>query len=258
MLGAVRTVTATRYVTPLREGGSLPALVRADDGGDWVVKLRGAGQGVRALAAELVAGEIGRALGLAVPELALVELPPALARSEPDPEIHDLLAASAGVNLGLRFLPGAVMYDPAADPPPDAALASAIVAFDAFVGNVDRTARNPNLLRWHDRLWLIDHGAALVFLHGWDGSTRKAASPFAPIVEHVLLPFATALPAAGTALEARLGEGDALVAGIVAELPHDWLEPAALRPALVRFLTERRAAASIFLEEAERARSRRV
>src|SRR5882762_5244379 len=152
-----RTVVAKRYVTPLREGGSLPAIVEADDDGTYVLKFRGAGQGPKALIAELVAGEIARAAHLPMPEIVLVELDADLARTEPDPEIQELIRASGGINLALDYLPGSIMYDPVADTPP--ANASAIVWFDAYVSNVDRTARNTNMLTWHRRLWLIDHGA---------------------------------------------------------------------------------------------------
>src|SRR5882672_11005556 len=154
---SMRTVNVTRYVTPLREGGSLPAIVEADDDGMYVLKFRGAGQGPKALIAELVAGEVARALGLPVPEIVFVELDAELARTEPDPEIQDLIRASAGLNLGLDYLPGSVMFDPLAEKP-DAALASSIVWFDAYVTNVDRTPRNTNMLMWHRQLWLIDHG----------------------------------------------------------------------------------------------------
>src|SRR6201991_4209140 len=183
----LRTVTATRYVTPLREGGSLPAIVEADDDGLYVCKFRGAGQGAKALAAEIVAGELARALGLPVPELVLVELDPALAASEPDPEIQELIAASGGVNLGVDYLPGALPYLPTQ--PPDAELAADVVWLDALVTNVDRTPRNPNLLRWHGGLYLIDHGAALYAFHGSDPLGR-ARSAFPPIRDHVLLPAA--------------------------------------------------------------------
>src|SRR5689334_2332636 len=184
----VRTVTATRYVTPLREGGSLPALCEADDDGLYVVKFRGAGQGPKALAAEIVAGEVARALGLPVPELVLVELDPQLADAEPDPEIQELLAASAGLNVGVDFLPGALPYAPAYAPDP--AGAADVVWFDALVLNVDRTPRNPNLLRWHGRTWLIDHGAALYVHHGAGDALARAGAPFAAIRDHVLLPVA--------------------------------------------------------------------
>ena len=256
---AVRTVTATRYVTPFREGGSLPALVEADDGRQYVVKFRGAGQGTRALIAELVAGQLGRAAGLPVPELALVTVDAALGKSEPDQEIRELIAASVGTNVGLEFLPGSVTFDPAADKPeltPE--LASQVVAFDAFISNVDRTPRNPNLLSFRGGLWLIDHGASLIFLHGWDGGQGKAASPFAAIRSHVLLPWATEVPRAGAALLGRLD--DAALAEAVAALPADWLDQDgfALGPALLAFLVARRGHAAIFLEEADRARTRTV
>src|SRR3954464_11692764 len=169
MPAVLRTVTATRYVTPLREGGSLPGIVEADDDGLYVLKFRGAGRGPRALAAEVVAGELARGLGLPVPELVLIELDPALGAAEPDPEIQELIAASAGINLGVGFLPGSLPYNPTE--PPDAALAADVVWLDALVTNVDRTPRNPNLLRWHGNLWLIDHGAALYAFHGSDPLT---------------------------------------------------------------------------------------
>src|ERR1700716_2104533 len=166
----MRIVGATRYVTPLHEGGSLPAIVEADDDGMYVLKFRGAGQGTKALIAELVSGEIARALGLSVPELVCAELDPDLARTEPDPEIFALIRDSAGLNLALDYLPGSVMFDPVVERPA-ADLASRIVWFDAFVSNIDRTARNTNMLMWHRRLSLIDHGATLYFHHtaGWDG-----------------------------------------------------------------------------------------
>src|SRR6476659_8715441 len=170
---SVRTVTATRYVTPLREGGSLPAIIEADDDGMYVLKFRGAGQGPKALIAELVAGELARAAGLPVPEIVFVELDPDLARTEPDPEIQDLIRASAGINLALDYLPGSVMFDPVADKI-DPHVASRIVWFDAYVTNVDRTARNTNLLMWHRRPWLIDHGAALYFHHNWTNYLERS------------------------------------------------------------------------------------
>lgn len=199
-------VAATRYVTPLREGGSLPAVVEADDQQLYVAKFRGAGQGARALVAEVIVGELGRAVGLPVPGLALVHLDEALARAEPDPEIQDLLRASVGLNVGLAYLPGAVGFDPAARPAPAAKLASRIVMFDAFVTNVDRTARNPNLLWSRGELWLIDHGAALYWHHDWDGGLEGSARPFPLIRDHVLLPFADELPSAAEALRRALGD----------------------------------------------------
>src|SRR6186713_2798118 len=176
----LRTVHATRYVTPLREGGSLPAIIEADDQGLYVLKFRGAGQGPKALIAELVCGELARVAGLAVPEIVLVELEAELARTEPDPEIQDLIRASAGLNIALDYLPGSVMFDPVAVRP-EATLASAIVWLDAFVTNVDRTPNNTNMLVWHRGLHLIDHGAALYFHHSWDNYLARSRDPFTRI-----------------------------------------------------------------------------
>jgi hypothetical protein len=247
----VRTVTATRYVTPLREGGSLPGLVEADDDGLYVLKFRGAGQGVKALIAEIIAGEIGRALGLAVPEIVLVELDPELGRAEPDSEIRELIEASPGRNLGLDFLPGALGFNPAARPGPDADLAADVVWFDALVTNVDRTPRNTNLLLWHERLWLIDHGAALYLHHGWERPVDDARRPFPIIREHVLLPFAGSILEADERLAARLTP-DRLQA-IVAEIPTDWL--AGDSAEYVDYLTARLAPPRTFAQEAEDARA---
>ena len=221
----LRTVTATRYVTPLREGGSLPAIVEADDFGTYVLKFRGAGQGRKALVAELVAGEIARRLGLLVPEVVLAYLAPELGRSEPDPEIQDLLQRSAGLNLALDYLPGSLGFDPLVEPP-DSNLASRIVWFDALVTNVDRTPRNTNLLVWHDRLWLIDHGASLYFHHNWparDGTALEAAGrrPFTAIRDHVLLPFAGSISGADAALTPRLAPE--VLRSIVDLIPEEWL-----------------------------------
>jgi hypothetical protein len=255
----LRTVTATRYVTPLREGGSLPAIVEADDQGLYVLKFRGAGQGPKALIAELLAGEIARACGLPVPELVLVELDPELARTEPDPEIQDLIRASSGLNLALDYLPGAVTFDPVAWQP-DAELASRVVWFDAFVTNVDRTARNTNLLVWHRRLWLIDHGAALYFHHAWDDPQARARQPFAAIRDHVLLPFASELAAVDASMSAPITPG--LVAGLAAQIPESWLcgdtpfaTAVAHRQAYVDYLLARLQSPHAFVEEAIRARS---
>jgi hypothetical protein len=242
----MKTVAATRYVTPLREGGSLPAIIEADDGQSWVLKFRGAGQGQKALIAELIAGELARALGLPVPELALVELDPVLGRNEPDAEIRSLLYASAGLNLGLAYLPGAIAYDPSMGAPPQA---SEIVWFDALVANVDRTPRNPNLLLWHKRLHLIDHGAALYFHHDWERFLSRARDPFAPIRDHVLLPFASSLAQVDAALAARLDEEQ--VRQIVALVPEAWLEGP--RDHYLQFLLQRLAAPRAFVEEAARA-----
>src|SRR5436305_3336191 len=196
----LRRIAATRYVTPLREGGSLPALVEASDDGLYVLKFRGAGQGRKALVAEVVAGELARGLGFLVPELALVELDPALGRAEPDREIQDLLTASAGLNLGVDFLPGALPFSPAVGPLRDPELAARIVWLDAFLTNVDRTAKNTNMLLWHGRLWLIDHGASLYFHHAPEPSPGHERTPFAAIAAHVLLPSAGSIGAADAAL----------------------------------------------------------
>lgn len=255
----MRTVVATRYVTPLREGGSLPAIVEADDCGLYVVKFRAAGQGVKALVAELVAGELARAAGLDVPEIVLVSLDDAIGRNEPDSEIRDLVRGSAGLNVGLDYLPGSLSFDPVVGPAPDAALASAIVWFDALVTNVDRTAKNPNLLQWHRRLWLIDHGAALYFHHDWSDPEAASRSAFAPIREHVLLPWASEIAAAGERLRKRI-TGD-LVAGLLAQVPDAWLagdphfaSAAAQRAAYAAWFERRLASAETFTREAERAR----
>jgi hypothetical protein len=216
----LRGVRATRYVTPLREGGSLPGLVEADDDGLYVLKFRGAGQGPRALVAEVIVGELARSLGLNVPEQVTIELDPRLGSAEPDPEIQDLIAASAGSNLGVDFLPGSLTYSPAGAWQPDPELAAEVVWLDALTTNVDRTPRNPNLLLWHDRLWLIDHGAALYLQHrGLDPST-DAARPFPAIADHVLLPCAGSILAAGERLRARLDSP--AIADAVALVPAEW------------------------------------
>jgi len=253
----IRTVTATRYVTPLREGGSLPAIVEGDDDGLYVLKFRGAGQGPRALVAELVCAGIARALALPVPEVVFMALDADLARSEPDPEIQDLIRASTGLNLALDYLPGALAFDPVMHQP-EAALASAIVWFDALVGNVDRTARNTNMLMWHRRLWLIDHGAALYFHHAWDGALDRARQPFARIADHVLLPWARELAATDARLAPLLTPER--IAAAVASIPDDWLPPepafsdtAAQRQAYVEYFARRLEAPRAFAEEAARA-----
>jgi len=212
----------TRYVTPLREGGSLPAIVEADDDGMYVLKFRGAGQGARALVAELVSGEIARALGLPIPELVFVDLDPDLARTEPDPEIQALIRASAGLNLALDYLPGSVSFDPVAQKlAPD--LASRIVWFDAFVSNVDRTPRNTNMLMWHRRLWLIDHGATLYFHHapGWADDAARPGDRFAPIKDHVLLPAANLLKDVDAEMTAKVTAE--VIDRVVELIPDEWL-----------------------------------
>ncbi len=254
----MRTVTALRYVTPLREGGSLPAIVEGDDSGLYVAKFRGAGQGPKALVAEVIAAALARAAGLRVPELVQLEVGPALGRNEPDDEIRDLLKASVGLNLGVDFLPGSVAFDPAVAPAPTGDEASSVVWVDAVVGNVDRTPRNVNLLVWHRRLWLIDHGAALVFHHAWEALDRSRP-PSSPVKDHVLLPWATALGEAGARLAPAVA---AAIPAAVAEVPEEWLasEPrfpslAAHRAAYERELERRLAAAPSFVEEAERVRA---
>lgn len=259
----LRSVNAIRYVTPLREGGSLPAIVEADDEGTYVLKFRGAGQGRHALIAELIVGETGRALGLPIPELVLVELDRALGPAEPDYEIQSLLKASVGLNLGMDFLPGSVGFDPAAKPLPAPELASDVVWFDAFVMNVDRTARNPNLLIWHKRLWLIDHGASLYFHHNWTEPFQGARSPFPVTRTHVLLPFASSIRESDAKLRQRLTR--AALEAIVAEVPDSWLggAPGANgvaeeRSAYVNWLEERLRNSELFVEEALRARAQLV
>jgi hypothetical protein len=255
----VRTVTASRYVTPLREGGSLPAIVEADDDGLYVLKFRGAGQGPKALIAELLAGEVGRLAGLPIPEIVFVTLPPDLARTEPDAEIQSLIGASAGLNLALDYLPGSITFDPLVYQP-DAKLASAVVWFDAFVCNVDRTVRNVNMLMWHRRLWLIDHGAALYFHHAWDQHDAHAVTPFSLIKDHVLLKSASGLEAADVEMRARLVVDK--IAGIVELIPDSWLaaDPgfegiAQQRQAYQKYFTARLASSDIFVKEALRARA---
>ena len=216
----LRRVTATRYVTPLREGGSLPGLVEADDLGTYVVKFRGAGQGRKVLVAEVVAGELARRLGLPVPELAVVDLDPVVARHEPDEEVQDLLRASEGSNLGLDFLPGSLGFDPLAHPV-EPLLASRVLWFDALVSNVDRSWRNPNLLVWHGALHLIDHGATLFFHHDWSRAERLVARPY-DVDDHVLSAAATARAQAAAELAPQVT--GALLDDVLAQVPDGWLD----------------------------------
>jgi hypothetical protein len=255
----LRTIKATRYALALREGGSMPAIVEADDLGMYVVKFRGAGQGVLALVAELVAGEIGRALGLQVPELVFAEVDAALGRNEPDAEIRHLLKASVGLNLALDYLPGSTMFDPAAGDVASAEIASMAVWFDAFVQNVDRTARNPNLLVWHRRLHFIDHGAALYFHHNWESA--KAESPFGASRQHVLLPLAGAIREAAAEAHRRITRE--VLGAILEMVPDEWLESEARNAAERRgdylaYLTQRLAASANFEEEAVLAYEQRL
>jgi hypothetical protein len=256
----LRCVSASRYITPLREGGSLPAIVEADDLGLYVVKFRGAGQGPRALIAELVAGELARAGGLPIPEIVFIEVDPEFARNEPDGEIQHLIRASAGLNLALDYLPGAAAFDPAVETP-DPWLASRIVWFDALVMNVDRTARNTNLMVWHRQLRLIDHGAALYFHHNWESADRVAAEPFARIGEHVLLGCASELPAADAEMSARIDA--AAIDAAVSHIPDSWLPtdegtPDTQRARYARILVRRLGHRAAFVQEALRARTRHL
>jgi hypothetical protein len=248
---ALRSVAATRYVTPLREGGSLPGLMEADDDGLYVTKFRGAGQGLRALVAEVIVGELARVLGLIVPELVEIEVDPALGAAEPDPEIQELITASSGSNLGVDFLPGALPYVPGGAWVPDRELAADIVWLDSLTTNVDRTPRNPNLLLWHGRLWLIDHGAALYLQHGGLVPAQHAERSFPLIAEHVLLTKAGSIVEAHQRLAPRvtteaLGE-------VLALVPSGWLAGVSAET-YVEYLSRRLQLAG-FAEEAERARA---
>ncbi len=241
---SIRTVRATRYVVPLREGGSLPGIVEADDLGTYVCKFRGAGQGLRVLVAEVVVGELARRLGIAVPELVALELEEALARYEADEEVQDLLVASIGLNLGIDFLPGAFGFDSACLPDPEAA--ARVLWLDALTANVDRSWRNPNLLMWHGRLWAIDHGACLYFHHSWSGGIgspeRFAQQPYS-FDDHVLAEYLPGLPAVDAALAPKVTES--LLTDVVGAVPAPWLEPVpgadveAVRAAYVEFLLAR-------------------
>ncbi len=255
--GRLRSVTATRYVTPLREGGSLPALVEADDDGMYVLKFRGAGQGPRVLVAEWIAGEIGRTLGLPVPDIVAMEVDPKLGDAEPDEEIQDLIHASGGLNLALDFLPRALAYTPAAGVQPDPDLAADIVWFDGLVMNPDRSPQNPNLLVWHGRVWLIDHGAALYVHHTWRDVDAHARRPFERLRDHVLLPRAGSIEAADARLAERLSEAE--LREIVEAVPEAWLprDPvlggaSAQRRAYVTYLRRRLEAPRPWVEEVTR------
>lgn len=253
-----KTVTVTRYVTPLREGGSLPAIVEADNCGMYVLKFRGAGQGVKALIAEIIAGEMARALGLPIPDIVFAELGEAISQTEPDPEIQDLMKASVGQNLAIDYLPGSITFDPVVETI-EPFLASQIVWFDAFVTNVDRTPRNTNMLIWHKKLWLIDHGAALYFHHSWDNYLEHATRPFVQIKDHVLLPFAGEIEAADSFFRERLTSE--IIKSSVDLIPDAWLENNPLfasaaehRRGYFEYLMRRLESSKIFVEEAQRAR----
>ena len=253
-----RTVTVCRYIAPLREGGSLPALAEADDDFKYVLKFRGAGHGVKALIAEYLGGEIARLLGLRVPELVFANLDEAFGRTEGDEEIQDLLQGSKGLNLALHFLSGAINYDPAVNTIHEDS-ASRIVWLDAFITNVDRTFRNTNMLMWHKELWLIDHGASFYFHHSWTNLEKQAQTPFSLIKDHVLLPQATQLDAINAEYTNLLSEEN--LKEIVAGLPDEWLQwqeteetPEEIRTAYLKFLMIRLEHSQIFIKEAQNAR----
>ena len=259
---SLRSVQVTRYVTPLREGGSLPAIAEADDGFLYVLKFRGAGQGVKALVAELIGGELARLLGLRVPEIVLASLDAAFGRTEPDEEIQDLLKASEGLNLGLHYLSGSITFDPVVNKV-DALQASRIVWLDCLLTNVDRTARNTNMLIWNKELWLIDYGASLYFHHSWGSNVKEQAQrPFVPVKDHVLLPWASQLPEVDAAFRELLTPE--WIDVLVDLVPDQWLvnypgadaseSPAAIRKVYKQFLATRVASSSIFLNEALHAR----
>jgi len=253
----LRTVNVTRYVTPLREGGSLPAIAEADDGFLYVLKFRGAGQGPRALIAELIGGEIARALGLKVPEIVFANLDEAFGRTEPDEEIQDLLRASTGLNLALHYLSGAITFDPSINKI-DPILASTIVWLDCVLMNVDRTARNTNMLTWHKELWLIDHGAALYFHHSWRNWQEQAKKPFIQVKDHVLLPYASELDLVDA--RSRLILTEDRIRSVIDLVPDEWLAdetaldtPGQYREAYMHFLTTRIENSTIFIKEAQHA-----
>jgi hypothetical protein len=258
----LRSVNVTRYVTALREGGSLPAIAAADDDFLYVLKFRGAGQGAKALIAELIGGEIARALGLKIPEIVFAHLDEAFGRTEPDEEIQDLLKESTGLNLALHYLSGAITFDPTTTRL-SATLASQIVWLDCLITNVDRTARNTNMLTWHKELWLIDHGAALYFHHSWHNWLEQAKRPFLQVKDHVLLPYAKELDAVDEAFCAILTEER--IRGIVELVPDEWLggdgtfeSAEEYRAAYVQFLITRIQHSAIFINEAKNAAKKPV
>lgn len=255
----LRTANVTRYILPLREGGSLPALAEADDEFKYVVKFRGAGHGTKALIAELIGGEITRTLGFRVPEIVFLNLDEAFGRTEADEEIQDLLQWSRGLNLGLHFLSGALTFDPIVHAV-DSKIASQMVWLDALLTNVDRTIKNTNMLMWHKELWLIDHGAALYFHHSWESWQKQALNPFAPIKDHVLLSFADRLDEVDQEFRQLLTSDK--IRDIVDTVPDDWLNwtkdnetPQDLREIYIQFLEERIKHSELFVKEAQNARA---
>ena len=255
----LRTVNVTRYVTPLREGGSLPAIAEADDEFLYVLKFRGAGQGIKSLIAELIGGELARALGLKVPELVFANLDSAFGRTEPDEEIQDLLKASVGLNLALHYLSGSITFDPAVTTVGHK-LASQIVWLDCLVTNVDRTARNTNMLTWNKELWLIDHGASLYFHHSWGNWEEQARKPFVQVKDHVLLPLASMMDVVDAEFKALITPER--ISEITALIPAEWLDAIQQegtaeehRKVYADFLTLRTSLSDIFVNEAKNARS---
>jgi hypothetical protein len=252
----LRTVNVTRYVTPLREGGSMPAIAEADDDFLYVLKFRGAGQGVKALIAEIIGGEIARALGFRVPEIVLANLDEAFGRTEPDEEIQDLLKFSVGLNLALHYLSGSITFDPTVTTI-DSKLASQIVWLDCLLTNMDRTCRNTNMLLWHKELWLIDHGASLYFHHSWQNWEEQATRPFVLIKDHVLLLRASELDEVDDEFRSILTEER--ISSIVNLVPDEWLSGVfgnveEHRNAYLKFLNTRIANSKIFVNEAQNAR----
>jgi len=254
----IRTVNVTRYVTPLREGGSLPAIAEADDGFLYVLKFRGAGQGVKALIAELIGGEIARTLGLRVPEIVMANIDTAFGRTEADEEIQDLLKASVGTNLALHYLSRSITFDPTVITI-DATLASQIVWLDCLITNMDRTVRNTNMLWWHQELWLIDHGACLYFHHNWHNWEEQALRPFTLVKDHVLLPQASELENVNKSFRSKLTNEN--IRSIVEKIPDEWLAVDTSfksveqhRQVYIEFLETRLAHSEIFVKEAQHAR----
>lgn len=255
---SLRTVNVTRYVTALREGGSLPAIAEADDSFNYVLKFKGAGHGTKALIAELIGGEIARLLGLPVPELVFANLDEAFGRTEADEEIQDLLQNSQGLNLALHYLSGAINFDPVVTTV-SPKLASQIVWLDAYITNVDRTFRNTNMLIWHKELWLIDHGASFYFHHSFSNPEQQAITPFALIKDHVLLPQASLLEEVNTEYKELLTEDK--IKAIVALIPDEWVEwegiemtPEQIREVYLTFLVTRLANSELFIKQAQDAR----
>ena len=249
----IRKVEVTRYVTPLREGGSLPAIVEADDGFLYVLKFRGAGQGIKALIAEFIGGELARAAGFRVPEIVFADVDPAFGRTEPDEEIQDLLKASGGLNLALHYLSGAISFDPVVNQV-EVDTASRIVWLDCLLTNVDRTARNTNMLMWHKELWLIDHGASLYFHHAGNDWQKAGINPFVQVKDHVLLQRATRLEKADRELK-RILQPE-IIHRIVNQIPDEWLEDemisiAGKRTMYEQFILKRIEHSQIFLNQAQ-------